>query len=69
MRLCVGLAVLLLLLLKVTNLSGAQREEVTFPSGKSALRGMAEKPDVGQRLDQAGGGRVASHQIRCPCGY
>lgn len=44
-RLCVGLAVLLLLFLKVTNLVGAQREEVTFPSGKLMLHGFLYRPE------------------------
>jgi len=44
MRLCVGLAVLLLLLLKVTNLFGAQGEEVMFASGKLMLHGFLYRP-------------------------
>ena len=45
MRLCLGLAVLLILLLKVTNLFGAQLEEVTFPSGKLMLHGFLYRPE------------------------
>jgi dipeptidyl aminopeptidase/acylaminoacyl peptidase len=44
-RLWAGLVVLLVLLLKVTNLFGAQREEVTFPSGKLMLRGFPYRPE------------------------
>lgn len=45
-RLWAGLVVLLVLLLKVTNLFGAQREEVTFPSGKLMLHGFLYRPEV-----------------------
>jgi hypothetical protein len=43
-RLCVGLEVLLVLFLKVTDLFRAQPQKVTFPSGKLMLHGFLYRP-------------------------